>query len=36
MTLEQIFFVSQSVAAVGVVASLIFVGREPERDAAQT
>jgi hypothetical protein len=26
MTLEQVFFVSQSVAAVGVVASLIFVG----------
>jgi hypothetical protein len=26
MTLEHIFFVSQSVAAVGVVASLIFVG----------
>jgi len=26
VTLEQIFFVSQSVAAVGVIASLIFVG----------
>ena len=26
MTLEQIFFISQSVAAVGVIASLIFVG----------
>jgi hypothetical protein len=26
VTLEQIFFISQSVAAVGVIASLIFVG----------
>jgi hypothetical protein len=28
MTLEQVFFASQSIAAVGVVASLIFVGLE--------
>jgi hypothetical protein len=33
MTLEQVFFVSQSVAAVGVVASLIFVGLEVRNNA---
>lgn len=33
MTLEQVFFVSQSVAAVGVVASLIFVGLQVRSSA---
>jgi hypothetical protein len=34
MTLEQIFFISQTIAALGVVASLIFVGLQV-RDSAK-
>jgi hypothetical protein len=33
MTLEQVFFVSQSIAAVGVIASLIFVGLQVRSSA---
>ncbi len=33
MTLEQVFFASQSVAAVGVIASLIFVGLQVRSSA---